>query len=69
MLCKWKSNISFPLNHLGQGEKGCVKGRRGTGGWGKELMIRATWRKGWVSRDEEGLTFKRIHDIRYLSEV
>jgi hypothetical protein len=41
----------------------------GWGGWGKELMIRATWRKGWVCSDEEGLTFKRIHDIRYVMEV
>lgn len=32
-------------------------------------MIRATWRKGWVSSDEKGLTFKVLHNIRNFVQV
>lgn len=45
------------------------RSRRGRGGWGKELMIRATWRKGWVGSDEKGWNSKRIHNILDLREV
>jgi sorbitol-specific phosphotransferase system component IIBC len=59
-----------PVKSSRPGGKGLRKRfDRGRGGWGKELMIRATWRKGWVSIDEKGLTFKRMHNIRLLTEL
>ena len=62
--------ISFLLNHLGQGEKGLRKRfDRGRGGWGKELMIRATWRKGWVSGDEEGLRHEISRNLCKIVKV